>query len=50
MMVLTFSTALYTLLPKLILGLWSLNYNASYFPVDAPDGTLALNLPKDVVT
>ncbi len=28
----------------------SLNYKASYFPVEAPDGTAALNTPKEVYT
>ena len=48
MMSLTFDTALETPFPrKRVLSL-SLSYKASYFPVEAPEGTAALNTPNNV--
>ncbi len=47
-MSLTFDTALETPFPRNKALSLSLSYKASYFPVEAPEGTAALKRPKDV--
>ena len=45
MILLILLIALRTPFPLNLLRFLSLNSNASYFPVDAPDGTIAVNKP-----